>query len=246
MKQVLYSTFSLLGNLFTKVKIIGHPDRVEFYAVDDTGTLIFRSTAKGSYPALIGEYGVSNIPLFIGLLKHGPYNEDGSVLTTKRDVNPSTKEETVMGFEFRDVKKRGADFRTMNSALMKTPQEADSIKWSISLEPAASKVSEFDQLSRMMGEIGKRFTIIAKDGEVEIGLGPKSGSTHRASMVFADGIEGTMTEDIQFSSDHFLRALKAFKDSPVKMSATGRGLMEIRTEQENQSHRFFLRASKSK
>jgi hypothetical protein len=243
MREALSDVLRQCGSLFTILKVTGTAEDTKFGAVNDEKTLFLKMVLKDNIPEFEGDFGISNLGLLNGLLSFTSYRTDGSTFKVKRrSINGS---EIVEQIEFKDANKTGATFRFMSPDLV--PEQVElrgQINWDVVFSPDKSKLSEFTTLSGLYSEVEKTFVPRTDSGNLIFHVGNDNSSTHNASMVFQDGITGTLTGDLRYSTGQFLSVMKLAGQYASVISITSRGVMKITVETQFGTYDYYLRSER--
>lgn len=243
MRETLSDLLRQTSPLFNILKIDGTPSQTRIGGMDADKTIIFQGRLKQAIPELEGESAISNLSMLTGLLNFASYNTDTARFTIKR--NKIGGSEIIEQFEFKDGRGAGAVFRLMNPALLtedKLPPTVHSIPWECSFEPDRAKVTEFSQLASLCSEVDKLFTPRTVDGALHFMIGDENSSTHRASIIFQEGVSANIRGDIKYSIPLFQAIMKVTAAYPTTLHLTSRGVMKFSIETPYGEYDYILRA----
>jgi hypothetical protein len=165
----------------------------------------------------------------------------------KRDIKPKIGE-TVVAFHFLDSNGTGAKFATMNPDLIKAQATIGNIDWEVEVTPTKAKVGEFTQLTSLYKAVDETFRATVIDRNLLFSIGDNHDATHNANMVFASGIDGTLSKDImKWNSGLFLSMLKvaSVNGNTPKMMISGRGPIGVAMTTPNGTYSYVLRTADS-
>lgn len=242
MQAVLKEVVKKFGGLgfIDTIKVIGSAEETKIEAVDADKTVIIKAKLSETQESLIGDFGVSSLPLLSGLLNFSSYQTDTATFNVKRrDLNgKSTPEE----FEFRDENGLGSNFRLMSGNLVPEQPLVADIKWDISFVPSKSKIQEFGALAGLYSQFDQYFSVKTKDGNVVLAIGDEGSATHRASMVFASDITSELKGELLWPISQFLSILKMADGNDFSVNVTSKGAMQISVTTENATYQYILPA----
>ncbi|RYD41108.1 MAG: hypothetical protein EOP83_34315 [Verrucomicrobiaceae bacterium] len=228
------------------LKVTGTAEETRIQGVDANKTLFIEAYLREPLSELSGEFGITNLNMLRGLLDFATYRTEKSTFSVKRmmirDRDGELNRETVEQFEFRDgTTGAGADFRCMSPD--RVPDQADikNVPWDITIKPSKSKISEFQQLASLYSDVDKNFGAKTENGNLLFFFGDDNSSTHRASMVFESGVEGSLNAGLQWSAAQLIQVLK-LANSEGRIRITSRGVLSVEVETTHGSYKYFLRA----
>lgn len=243
MRDAIKDIVKHTASLFPWVLINGSATETTMSGMTADKTIILQAALKTPAADLRGESSLSSLALLNGLLNFAPYNVDGSSFAAKRFKDDSRVEE----FTFKDAKKSGASYRLMNPAMIKEedrPPVVSDIPWEMSFEPQKDRLVEFGKLAGLLSEVDRLFMPKTIDGDLHFMFGDEGSSTHRASMVFEDGVVGVIKGDIKYSVPDLQATIKlAAGDSP-KLHLTSRGVIMVSCETQFATYQYIVRATR--
>lgn len=234
------------SNPFPVLKVTGTATETTVIASSECKTFIFRAFLKNPIPEFEGEFGITNLSLLNGLLNFASYRTDTSTFNVKR--RQIGEREIVEQLEFSAGKgsKSNAVFRfTSPDLIPEITTMTGKAVYDVEFAPDRAKVAEFQQLATLYSEVGKTF-IPATDGtDLVFHVGNRNSSTHSASIVFQEGVTGTVEGDLQYPVGMFASVMKLAGSNPVSMSLKSRsGPMKIAVETEFANYEYIIRASR--
>lgn len=241
MRDVLVDVVKQSIGLFETLKVTGKIDETRFQGVDKEKTLFIEGYSRDAIPEFEGEFGFTNLSLLRGLLDFTSYKtEKGSFKVRRRKLG---ERETVEQLEFRDGLGAGADFRCMSPDRVPEQAEIKNIPWDVTIQPSKGKIAEFQQLASLCAEVDKNFGIETHNGNLLFMFGDQTSSTHRASMIFEEGVGGAINAGLQWSAAQFLQVLKLAGSEP-RLRISSRGVLAIEVETAYGSYKYYLRGSR--
>lgn len=242
MRDALADVVKQSIGLIDIIKITGKSDETRIQGVDEKKTLFVEAYLKEPIEEFEGAFGLTNLALLRGLLDFSAYRTDQATFAVKRRVMTDDRE-TVEQLEFRDGRGAGADFRCMSPDRVPEQAEIQGVRWDVSVVTNKLKVAEFQQLASLYAEVDKSFGVKTENGNLLFFFGDESSSTHRASMVFEEGVAGTLNAGLLWSAAQLLQVLKLAGPEP-RLHITGRGVLAVEVETEHGSYKYYLRASR--
>lgn len=245
MQIILSDIVRMTAPLFPKIKVTGTAVETKIQAVDDDKRLFLQATLKEPQPELVGEFGITNLPLLMGLLGFASYRAEGADFSVGRKVLSGS--ETVHEFRFSDPQGSGAVFKTADPKAVGEQAEIARIAWDITLVPSKAKVAEFAQLASLYSKVDNHFGIATSDGKLVFNIGAVNDSTHTASVVFASDVTGSVRAEMDhqtFSMARFLAILRMAGDAPTTVNITSKGILGITIETEFGTYNYYMRAKR--
>jgi hypothetical protein len=224
------------------IKVTGTATETVVQTFDADKTLFIEGNLTEVIPEFEGEFGITNLKMLSGLLGFTNYQTDTADFKVRsRDVNGA---KALDQFEFKGSGSKSV-FKLMD--VQHVPQQAKiaSIPWNITLtEVSKSKITEFQQFAGLYAEIDKQFGVSVEDGNLVVTFGAQASSTHSGSMVFAEGISGTLTGTLTFPVDKFLMLMKIAQNAQSsKLMFTSKGLLGVEAVTNHGVYNYFLRQS---
>lgn len=242
MQNVLKEVVKKIGSLsfIETIKVVGTNEATKIEAVDAEKAVIIKAKLAETQEALIGDFGISSLPLLSGLLNFSSYQTDGATFNVKRrDIGGKSVPEE---FEFRDENGMGSNFRLMSGNLVPDQPLVADIKWDISFTPTKSKIQEFSALAQLYNGFDQHFSVKTVDGNVVLSIGDEGSATHRASMVFASDIGGELKGQLLWPITQFLAIVKLAEGNDFSLNVTSKGAMQISVTTENAEYAYIMPA----
>lgn len=242
MRDALADVVKQTIGLIDTIKITGSETETRIQGVDDKKTLFVEAYLRSPIQEMTGEFGLTNLGLLRGLLDFTSYKTEEATFTVKRKEHDGR--ETVDQLEFRDGRGAGADFRCMSPDRVPEQAEIKNIPWDVTINPInKGKIAEFQQLSSLYAEVDKNFGVKTEGGNLLFFFGDESSSTHRASMVFEEGVGGSINAGLLWPAAQLLQVLK-LAGAEARVRITSRGVLSVEADTEHGSYKYYLRASR--
>lgn len=222
------------------VRVTGTAEDTKFEAVDGDKTVILKGKFNAPQADLVGVFGITHLPLLNGLLNFKSYQTDGATFGVKhRDLGGVKVTEE---FEFRDDRGQGSNFRLMAGTMVPEQPLVADIKWDVTFQPEKSKIAEFAALAGLYSSFDQFFSVKTKDGNLVLAIGEEGSTSHRASIILQEGIEGELKGELLWPIQQFLSILKVAEGSDYTVSITSKGALAINMTNEYASYQFVLPA----
>jgi hypothetical protein len=241
MREVLSDIVKHCDN-FEIIKIVGTENETKIQATSEDRNMYLVATLTEAIPELSGEFGMSNMDLLGRLLNFTSYRADGASLTVKRKTVAG--KETVEQLEFKDANGIGKSvYRCMSPERVPDQPEIRPFDWDIKVETTKTSVAEFEALASIYSKIDKMFSAKVENGNLILSIGEDNAATHRGSMVFKSGVEGSVIGDPVWNLPQFLGCLKMIGDKEAVVSISKRGVLGVEIATTFGSYRYLLRAA---
>jgi len=222
------------------IKVTGTTDETKIEAIDADKTVIIKAKLATPQADLVGDFGISSLPLLSGLLNFSSYKTDGATFNVKRrDMNGKSVPEE---FEFRDENGMGSNFRLMNGNLVPEQPVVADIKWDVTFVPNKSKLQEFSALAGLYSQFDQFFSVKTKDGNLVVAIGEEASTTHRASMVLVEGVTGELKGELLWPISQFLSILKMADGHDYTVGITSKGAMQVTVTTDFATYSYILPA----
>jgi len=242
MREILTDVVKKIGGLgfVDTVKVTGTADETKIEAIDNDKTVIIKAKLNAPQADLIGDFGISSLPLLSGLLNFTSYKTDDATFNVKRrDMNGKTVPEE---FEFRDAAGLGSNFRLMSANLVSEQPIVADIKWDVSFVPTKSKIQEFSSLAGLYSQFDQFFSVKTKDGNLVVAIGEEAAATHRASMVLVEGVAGELKGELLWPISQFLSIVKLADGNDYTVGITSKGALQVEVTTEHANYKFIMPA----
>lgn len=216
------------NEFFTNIRIDGTEDGITFVsASDDDKTFIMNATLKNDQIEFDGATaGMGSLAYLRGLMAWDPFHStDGDLKVAYKDRGDDSQ--IPDSFLFSNVDSgAAASYRLMHESAMKVPPvyKEGLSEWDIEIVPTREKINELSQLATLLIDVEKHFIVKVEDGDLTILIGEEGSASHKASLLFATGIEGTYSSIMKWGIPQTLNLLKligAGGDSKLKINKKG-------------------------
>lgn len=211
---------------------------------DDDRSFFIQARLNPFLPDFEGRFGLTNISLLNGLLNFANFQTEDATLTAKIAERPQGK--ILEELHFRNPRTgNSTDFRLMSPDNVTPPARINEVNWEVEVTPSKEKVAEFGQLASMFADVDKNFVVrTTEDGNLLFMIGDESASTHRVSMIFAEGVEGNVRGDQPFTAAQFLMVMKLVSShKDVRLSVSNLGVLCISVETSFGHYAYYMRAN---
>lgn len=242
MREILTDVVKKIGGLgfVDTVKVTGTAEETKIEAIDNDKTVIIKAKLNTPQADLIGDFGISSLPLLSGLLNFTSYKTDDATFNVKRrEHNGKTVPEE---FEFRDAAGLGSNFRLMAANLVSEQPIVADIKWDVSFVPTKSKIQEFSSLAGLYSQFDQFFSVKTKDGNLVVAIGEEAAATHRASMVLVEGVAGELKGELLWPISQFLSIVKLADGNDYTVGITSKGALQVEVTTDHANYRFIMPA----
>lgn len=230
------------------VKITGSDEDTKIEAMDNERTVIIKGQLLTSEPLLVGEFGMSHLPLLQGLAVNALFKaDDATVEVKRRERNGKLVPEEII-FTGLGGKTSGT-YRLMSSELVPDQAKFLGTSWDVEVDPSASKLKELQALAGLYSQFENHFmvkTVKNAEGnnELRFYIGDEGSSMHRAFLTIGDNVEGDLTGDLHWPIDKVLAILKLGADENIKLQFSNRGALQISMASSVADYKFILPAKK--
>jgi hypothetical protein len=225
------------------VKITGDKKTTVIEAMDSDRTVIIKAKLLAPEGNLIGEFGMSHLPLLQGLLNFVTYKADGASIDVKRrERNGKQVPEEIV---FKGANGASpASYRLTAADLI--PEQAKFLgsSWDVEISPARAKVQEFAALAGLYSSFENYFLVKTADGNLNFHIGDEGSSMHKAALCIEEGVEGELKGDLYWPITQVLNILKLGLDENVKLQFSGRGALQITMTSAHAEYNYILPARK--
>lgn len=244
MRETLLDIVKHTGGLgfIDTVKVTGGAEETVIEAMDGERTVIIKAKLLKPEANLVGEFGMSHLPLLQGLLNYANFKADGaSIAVKRRERNGKDTPEEII---FRDEQGQSASYRLMAAEIIPEQAKFLGTQWDVVVDPSQSKVKEFSSLAGLYGAFENYFMVKTVDGELKFFIGDEGSSSHRASLTIEGDVAGTLAGDLHWPINQVLSILKLGIDENLKLQFSGRGALQITMTSPYAEYNFILPARK--
>ena len=212
---------------FTIVKITGTDGDVRIQTRLDEEAIMFSGTLTKKTPAFNGVFGLSNISMLAGLTNVEAFRDKDASISMKYQERNGIKIPEEIVFEKDGFGK--ASYRlTGEKAIPPQMKAVAEITWDIVVEqPSKRKIGEFAQLAGIYSSQDTKFTVKTDNGQLKFLIGAEDGATHKAQVVFAEGVKGTIKANHTWNISSVLNVLKLGSNANTVLRISSQGILQI-------------------
>lgn len=225
------------------VKITGTDKTTSIEAMDTDRTVIIKAKLLAPEHALLGEFGMSHLPLLQGLLNFPTYKGDNAVIDVKRRERNGKQVPEEITFKG-EKGSSPASYRLMSSELIPEQAKFLGAQWDVEINPSRSKIQEFAALAGLYSSFENYFLVKTVDGNLNFYIGDESSSMHKAVLTIEEGVTGEIKGDLHWPINQVLSILKMGLDENLKLQFSGRGALQITMTSGQAEYHFILPARK--
>lgn len=230
------------------VKITGTDEETNVEAMDNDRTVILKAKLLSPESNLVGEFGMGNLSLLQGLVSNPLFRTDDATITVKRRERNGKQVPEEITFINSEKKTSGA-YRLMASDLIPEQAKFLGVNWDVEIDPSQSKLKELQALAGLYSAFESFFmakTVKNEDGTTDLVffIGDEGSSMHRASLVIAEDIKGSLGGDLHWPINQVLNILKLGADENLKLQFSSRGALQITMTSPLAEYNFILPARK--
>lgn len=219
------------------VKVSPQAGKARVQSYDEDRVLFIDGVTHESIEEVTGEFGLFNFKILKGLLTMSNFQADNaSIKVGTRTVDGEQVPDRI------DFKGGGskATFRLMNKEVVPEQPTIANIPWDISFTPQAAKIAEFQQMASLYSDVEGLFALRTDGTDLVADFGNDSASTHSASMVFEEGVNGSLVGEMKFPIDKFLTLVKVSGDRP-EVKLTTKGLLGVTAVTEYATYNYYVK-----
>jgi hypothetical protein len=204
-------------------------NKLRFQSFDSDRVLFIDGYSVDGYEEIKTEFGLFNFKILKGLLSHSSYQNESAVFKIgTREIDGQSVPDRL---EFKGGGSK-ATFRLMNKEVIPEQPVIVNIPWDVSLVLTDGKFTEFNQMASLYSDVEPLFTIRTEvvDGKTKlmVDFGNDSSSTHSATMVLDDEVDGALVGDMRFPIATFITLIKlAGSADSFQLKLTSKGLLGI-------------------
>lgn len=230
------------------VKITGTETETVVEAMDNERTVIVKGKLLNAVPELVGEFGMSHLPLLQGLVNYAMFKTEDAKMVVKRRERGGKQVPEEISFASADGKSSGS-YRLMAADLVPEQAKFLGTQWDVEIDPSASKLKELQALAGLYGQFENFFmvkTVKGEDGKNELRffIGDEGSAMHRASLAIAEDVDGTLGGELHWGIAPVLAILKLGAEENLKLQFSGRGALQITMTSSQAEYKFILPARK--
>jgi hypothetical protein len=223
------------------LKVTPEKGKLHLQSYDADRVLFIDATTHEEYPEITGEFGLFNFKILKGLLTMTNFQTDAA--TFKVGTRKIDDGEFPDRIEFKGGGTK-ATFRLMSKEVVPDQPTIVNIPWDITLVPTPSKLAEFQQMASLYNDVEGMFTVRTEGTDLVVNFGNDSASTHSASMVLAEGVDGSLVSEMKFPISHFLTLMKLTNDAKaVDVRLTSKGLLGVVAVSDYATYNYYVKQS---
>lgn len=221
------------------LKVSPNGDGARIQSYDDDRVLFIDAQSHERIEEVTAEFGLFNFKILKGLLTMTNFQTDNATIKVgTRKVGEETLPDRI---DFKGGGSR-ATFRLMNREVVPEQPTIANIPWDISFEPQAAKIAEFQQMASLYSDVEGMFSLRTEGTDLVADLGNDSASTHSASMILQEGVNGSLVAEMKFPIDKFLTLMKVSSDTKAcEIKLTSKGLLGVSAVTEYAAYNYYVK-----
>ena len=231
MKDALLDIVKVVSVLpFSIVKVTGNNGEVTLQSrLEDAavGTVYFRGKLSKPTKEFDGVFGLGNIPMLVGLTGVEAFRDkDAKISVNRKDRNGISIPEEIT-FEKTGFGK--ASYRlTGEKAIPAQAKQVADIEWDVVVDqPSKKKIDEFAQLAGIYSTQEAKFSIKTENRQLKFLIGDENAATHKAQVVFAEEVQGTIKPNFTWNISGILNVLKLGGRANTTLRICSQGILQI-------------------
>lgn len=207
--------------IIENIKVTSIDGVTQLAAMDANRTVIMQAKMHDHVPEFAGEFGMGNLGLLNSLTKLSNYQGEGADIKVER--RERNGEETPTTLIFADSEGNKDQYRFMSKEIIDQAMKVATFKgatWSITVEPAARRVSQLNEVSGIYSGISPSFTVSTQDGNLVFEVGSAEGGM-LGRRVFAENVGGELKDKWSWPLETFLKIVKLGGTVVVRFSDQG-------------------------
>lgn len=226
--------------LFEIIKIKGGNDATEILSTDPSRSVILNAKTNEAVEDFQGDFGLGALPYLKGLVNMSAFQSDDA--TVKINYREPELAESIT---FASAEGTNCTYRLMHSSII--PEfpvfKGQAATWNITVDVDANKVEEFSQLAALYNGMESNFILKEDKGDLMLYLGDEDSASHKAKMVFAANVDGTMGTSMAWPISNFITLLKLAKGKPATIRITDQGVINVEIGTEYATYQYYLMAT---
>ena len=210
------------------VKVTGTDEETRIDAMDTDRTVILNAKLHTQVPDLMGEFGMGNLSFLNGISHLPNYKEDDATIkVVRRDRNGEEQPENLL---FEDSNGNTDTYRFMSKQIVEQQLKTAVFKganWNVTFQPTKQKVSELTMVASIYAAIDPTFKVKTEATDLIILIGAGAGASHTGRRVFANNIEGNLTEGWSWPLNQVLSILKLGMSGVCVVQISDQGALQI-------------------
>ena len=231
MKDQLLDIVKIVSVLpFTIVKVSGSDGDAIIQSRLDEEAVILSGKITKKTPEFDGVFGLSNIAMLSGLTNVEAFRDKDANVKIKYQERNGVKLPEEISFEKDGFGK--ASYRlTGEKAIPPQMKPTGQIVYDVVIEqPSKRKIGEFAQLAGIYSSQETKFTVKTDNGQLKFLIGDEGAATHKAQIVFAEGVKGTIKANHTWNINSVLNVLKLGSNSTMVLSISSQGILQIEVD----------------
>lgn len=218
---------------FAIVKVTGNDESTVLQSrLEDatTGAVYFRGVMAKPVTEFSGTFGLSNITMLGGLTAVEAFRDkEAKIYMNRKERNGISIPEEIV-FEKSGFGK--ASYRlTAEKAIPPQAKQVGEINWDVVVEqPAKRKIEEFSQLASIYNSQETKFSVKTENRQLKFLIGDENAATHRATVVFAEEVTGTLKPNFTWNISGILSVLRLGSKSNIVMKISSQGILQIEVD----------------
>jgi len=212
-------------------------------AMDPDRTVILNATTHSNISEFNGEFGLGNLSFLNGVLGLNNYQEAETDIQVKtRNMNG---EEVPESLTFEDQYGNTDQYRFMSKEIVNQQLRTVKFKgasWDVTVTPTKPKVSELAQVATIYGTVEPTFSASTDNKNLVFTLGTADGSGHFGKRIFANNVEGTLTQTWSWPLNQVISILKLGMSGNCIMKLSDKGALQITIDSGLANYDYILPA----
>lgn len=219
------------------VKITGTEESTLVEAMDNDKTVIIKGNLYNPVPEFEGEFGMSSLVLIKGLVDHPSFKTDEAHVEIER------QDEAPSDITFTNEEGTSSSYRFMSAQLVPNQAKFLGTEWDVEFTPTKSKIAEFSSFAGLYS-FESLFMVDTKGDQLRFHIGDPASASHKATVMFAKGIEGKMSAGLYWPVSQVLSILKLADEDTATMRFSAKGALQISLESTFAKWDYILPAKK--
>ena len=232
----LLSDIMKLSNteLLTDFKIETDKEETIVSSTNDLGTFVLNAKMNDVYADIEGTIGMNQVSFLRGLLNMKVFKDDNANITVTHKERNGNRYPDEIHFVNEDAK---ASYRLMFPASIKPMVWFIEQEWDVEFTPSKDMINSFAQLASLTDTSETRIKIV--DDDLVAYLGDEHGSTHKAQLNLASGVEGTDFVPLNWPIKEILYAMRLCNDTSVIRFKNG-NIMNVELKTDLGTYNFYI------
>ena len=228
----------IAGTGYEVVKVEGDDKETSFKAVSADRTVIMSAVTKEPVDDLKGEFGLSNLSVFGGIVQGKTFSGDDATIDVV--MHPKNKDVPV-ALNFKNDDGTRMTYRLMDAGVVPKQPVFAGTTYEVEIdEPERADINKFADVAGLLSEVEEMFTPEVIDDEVIFHIGDENSASHSASVKFADANGATFKAGFSWPIAQVLNILKLSDNSNTTVKLASAGVMEIGIDTGIAEYTFLL------